>query len=341
MRKSTGKPTNLAKSAIIAEVPKACSDETAAVEFLEKRRWNGEATCPHCASKAVYQMKDVHGDRNKRFLWKCRECRKQFTVRVGTIFEDSKAPLRKWCYAFWAASSAKNGIAALELSRQIEVTYKTALFMMNRIRYAMAPANAARPKLGGHYEIVEADETYVGGKPKPGESLPGFGTSKTPVFAVVQRGGDVRTKIIANITAASLGRALTEQVDTPRTRLFTDDLAAYKRPGKTFVTHQTVNHSAKEYARGEVHTNTIEGFFSLLKRGLTGTYRAVSKQHLHRYLAEFEFRCNARTMNDGERLDLLVKATQAKRLIYREPVKQKAKPAVMHPIGSTGGFPVF
>lgn len=343
-RTGKGQPHNLTKSGIIAEVPKACSDEAAAVEFMERRRWNGEPTCAHCASKSVYQMQDTNGGRSKRFLWRCRDCRKQFTVRVGTIFEDSRIPLRKWCYAFWAASTNKNGVAALEICRNLQVTYKTALFMLHRIRFAMAPGPDA-PKLGGNFETVEADETYVGGKPRhKNVSKRGLGTSKTPVFAVVQRNGEVRTKVIANVTAGTLGAALRARVH-PNTRLMTDDFGSYKRPGKEYFSHQSVNHSAGEYVRGDAYTNTIEGFFSILKRSLNGTYRAVSRKHLHRYLAEFEFRWNARKLNDGERLELLVKWAAGKRLMYSEPWK-KQKPYQKPLQGRVDpsnpyGFPIF
>lgn len=338
MKKKQGKgqPHNLTKSPLIAEVPKACCDEAAAVAFLEQRRWNGEAVCPHCSSKTVYAMQDTNGGRSKRFLWRCRDCRKQFTVRVGTIFEDSKLPLHKWCYAFWAASTNKNGVAALEICRNLQVTYKTALFMLHRIRWAMAPAVDEANKLGGNYEVVEADETYVGGKPRPvGESKRGLGTSKTPVFAVVQRGGAVRTKIIANVTAGSLGMALRERVH-PKTRLMTDDFKSYKHPGKEYFSHESVVHSQGEYVRGDAYTNTVEGFFSILKRSLNGTYRAVSRKHLHRYLAEFEFRYNGRYLNDGERMALLIQQTQGKRLMYRDPWKaqkpyEKPKPVQLNP----------
>lgn len=151
-----------AKNATLREIPRACIDETAAVEFMEKQRWGGIAACPRCGDIDVVQVKDRDGNRNKRFLWRCHGCKKQFTVRIGTVFEDSRIPLRIWCYAFWKAYASKKGISALQISRECSISYKSALFLMHRIRYAMTEPNE-QEKLQG---IVECDETYVGGKPR-------------------------------------------------------------------------------------------------------------------------------------------------------------------------------
>src|SRR6266513_1416383 len=151
-------------SQVVAELPRACSDELAAVEFLERQRWGDSPACPRCGATDVYQMKGRDGERNTRFLWACRDCGDQYTVRIGTVFEDSRIPLRHWCYAFWAACASKKGVSALQIKRQTGVSYKSALFMMHRIRWAMAEAPTG--PLGG---IVEADETYVGGKPRAKE----------------------------------------------------------------------------------------------------------------------------------------------------------------------------
>lgn len=164
---------------ILREIPVACRDETAAVEFLEKQRWGDMPACPRCGGMEVRKMADRNGGRNKRFLWRCDDCKKQFTVRIGTVFEDSRIPLRIWCYAFWRACALKKGISSLQISRECHITYKSALFMMHRIRYAMS-APKQREKLRG---TIEADETYVGGKPRHrGKGKRGRGTNKSPVF---------------------------------------------------------------------------------------------------------------------------------------------------------------
>jgi hypothetical protein len=236
----------------------------------------------------VYQMRDANGERSKRYLWRCRGCQKQFTVRVGTIMEDSAIPLQHWCYAFWAACASKNGVSALQIKRMTGVSYKSALFMMHRIRWAMG-SGSNPPKLDG---TVEADETYVGGQPRkktrrekkwygyeyrPGRA-PDFQDRKTPVFAVVQRDGQVRTRVLLEkVTAQTLGKAIHELVE-PTARLLTDEHPSYKQIGRKMQGgHETVAHGRGEYARGDVHTNTVEGFFSLLKRGVYGTFHSVSK----------------------------------------------------------------
>ena len=181
----------LSKSAIIDALPLACSDENAAVEFFETQRWGDSPVCAHCGSGNVYQMTDAAtGKRNKRFLWRCRDCGKQYTVRIGTVYEETRLDLRHWCYAFWRASTSKKGVSALEIQRQCQISYKSALFLLNRIRFAMAPDPTTAPKLNG---TVECDETYVGGKPRyKGTSKRGRGTDKTPVFAAVERQGQIR-----------------------------------------------------------------------------------------------------------------------------------------------------
>src|SRR5229473_563897 len=188
---------NLSKSEAIEEIPVACSNELAAVEFFEKQRWGNDPCCIHCGSVNVYKMADAKtGERNKRFLWRCRDCKEQYTVRIGTVYEESRLDLRHWCYAFWRAATSKKGVAALEIMRHCQISYKSALFLMNRIRFAMAPDPKA-PKLTG---IVECDETYIGGKPRPGDGKVhkrGRGTSKTPVFAAVERRGQIRRRIVA------------------------------------------------------------------------------------------------------------------------------------------------
>jgi len=302
---------------IIKEIPMACADEKAAVEFMEKQRWGGEAACPRCGDTDVYQMMSKDGsERQANFRWNCRGCKKQFTVRIGTVFEDSRIELRHWCYAFWRASTSKKGVSALEIHRHTGVSYKSALFLLIRIRFAME--DSAPTPLSGD---VEVDETYVGGKPRyKGQSKRGRGTNKQAVVALVERGGSVKTKPVANVTGKTLKSVIRDDVQTD-SRIITDENPAYNGIGKEYAGgHHTVCHSAKEYVRGDVHSNTVEGFFSSVKRGLNGIYHSVSKEHLHRYMAEFEFRYNNRDLEDGERTIAAIKAAEGKRLLYTNPV---------------------
>jgi transposase-like protein len=309
------------KSGVVAALPKACADETAAVEFFESERWGATGfCCPRCGDTNVYKMTDRKtGERNKRFLWRCKGCLKQYTVRVGTVYEDSAIPLRHWCYAFWKASSSKKGVSALQIKRETGLTYKSALFLMHRIRFAMAEDWTGQPKLSG---TVEADETYVGGKPRNKGRRPGpRKDAKTPVAAIVERGGNIRSFVPADVTAANLGRILRENV-TPESHLMTDSAPVYvlSSIGRSFARHSITDHSKGEYARaGGIHSNTVESAFSLLKRGIYGTFHNVSRKHLHRYVAEFDFRWNARKMDDGARTALAIRKADGKRLRYREP----------------------
>ena len=285
---------------------KHLNDEQAAYEHLANIRWPEGPHCVHCQSEKVYTLK-VSG--SKRVVLKCGKCRKQFSATVGTIFEKSHIPLTKWFMAFQLLASSKKGMSAHQLHRMLKITYKSAWFLAHRIRHVMKQTPFG-DKLGG---IVEADETYIGGK----SHLRGRGADhKTPVFALVERGGHVRSFTMPLVSAVNLKRSIQEHVRTDA-KLMTDELAAYKKIGKTFADHQTVNHSKKEYARGEAGTNTVEGYFSLLKRGLTGTYHHVSPRHLHRYLDEFNFRYNARKEDDATRAFLAVKQIEGKRLQYR------------------------
>jgi transposase-like protein len=304
---------NMEKSEIISEIPLACCDELAAVEFLETRLWKGEPKCYHCQSRNVYQMKDSNGQRNKRFLWRCHDCKGQFTVRLGTVFEESRLPLRHWCYAFWRASTSKKGVSALEIQRQCQISYKSALFLMHRIRHAITPEGGASVKLSG---IVECDETYIGGKPRrfTGFHKRGRGTSKTPVFGMVQRGGNIHRRVVANVSGKTLKGAIRECVSKDAT-IMTDEWPSYRGIGKYFNGgHRFVSHGLKEYANGDISTNTAESSFAILKRGITGIYHSVSKKHLPRYVGEFDFRWNTRKMNDGERTELAIQNAQGKRL---------------------------
>ncbi|MEM1213410.1 MAG: IS1595 family transposase [Planctomycetota bacterium] len=319
-----------AKSEVVRELPLACSNETAAVEFWEKHRWGDKPCCPHCGGHHVYQMKDAKtGERNKRFLWRCRECKKQFTVKVGTVLEDSRIPLTIWSYALWRSCTSKKGVSALEIQRQTGISYKSALFLMHRLRFAMAPTDGG-PKLSG---IVEADETYVGGKPRnrvphsPIPRKPGqlsnhqlMHVRKTPVFAVVERGGQARARVMPSVTRDNLSAALREHVEMSA-RLMTDEHRGYQKIGREFEGgHDCIEHKRGIYARGDVTTNTVEGFFSILKRGINGIYHNVSRKHLQRYVDEFEFRYNHRKLEDGERTIAAIRGAVGKKLYYREPI---------------------
>ena len=312
--------------AVVAAIPRACADEKAAVEFMEAQRWSKSPFCPRCASVNVYQMKDSKtGERQANWRWLCRDCKKaklvcQFTVRTGTVFEDSKADLRHWCYAFWRAATSKKGVSALEIKRHTGLSYKSSLFLLNRIRHAMT--DSAPGMLGPGSGIVEADELYVGGKVRRynlARSAPR--KPKVPVLAVVERHGSVKTRVVSNVTGKNVATFLRASV-TKNARLMTDEHKTYVPVGREFASHETVRHWYLEYARGDVTTNTIEGFFSIVRRGLNGIYHAVSKEHLHRYMAEFEFRYNHRGLEDGERTVAAIKASQGKRLMYRQPVQR-------------------
>lgn len=317
-RKTRDSKPELARSPVIEELPVACAQEAAAVEFFERKRWGDAPCCPHCGSQAVYKMTGRDGQRNARFLWRCRDCSKQYTVRVGTIFGESLIPLHKWARAFWEACACKNCISALELSRKLQITHKSALFMMHRIRHAMADDHASPPKMTG---TVEADETYVGGKPRhKGHNARGRGTKKQPVASVLQRGGTVRSTVIPAVNGKNLRAVLLANVCTS-SRLITDQEGSYVKVGPEFQGgHETVNHRIREYARGDVTTNSVEGFFARVKRGLNGTFHAVSREHLHRYLSGFDFAHNTRGMDDGARTELCIQRGLGKRLAYADYV---------------------
>jgi transposase-like protein len=315
----------LSESPIIDRIPLACSNELAAVEFLERLRWGSTPACVHCGSVNVYRMTDAKtGERNARFLWRCRDCGEQYTVRIGTVYEESRIPLRHWCYAFWRAASSKKGVSALELKRQCQISYKSALFLMNRIRFAMSPDVPTVPPLRG---TVEVDETYVGGKPRVKNSTKrGRGTPKTPVFAAVERGGRIRRRVVANVTGETL-KAEIRKVVHPSARIISDEHTAYWGLGKEFEGgHDHVSHGRREYARGDVNTNTVESSFALVKRGLIGVYHNVSREHLHRYIDQYDFLWNTRKMNDGERTVAAIQSAEGKRLMYKQPVGQGQTP---------------
>lgn len=316
------KRPELAQTEIIADLPVACASEAAAVDFLEARRWGAVPCCPMCGSVAVYKMTKKNTGERVRFLWRCRDCSKQYTVRTGTVYAESLIPLHKWLRAAWEASTAKNCVSALEMSRRLQVSYKSALFLMHRIRHAMAYDPNPDPKLTGE---VEVDETYVGPR-KPRYPQGNFnrhkavrGTKKQPVLAMVEKGGQVRTRVIADVTGKTLRSAMKAHIDR-NASITTDEWTGYNAVGKHFAEHKTVNHRRKEYVKRDgTTTNTIESYFARVKRSLTGTWHAVSRRHLHRYMANVAFMYNTRGLNDGERVLELLRRTEGKRLIYKEP----------------------
>ena len=258
--------------------------------------------------------------RNKDYRWRCRGCKQMFSVRTRSVLEETRLPVRVWVYAIWKAASSKKGFSALQLSREMEITHKSALFVLRRLRHGL---NESEPqKLTG---TVEVDEVYLGGRPRhPGISKAGRGTNKAPVVGMVQRNGDVRFRSIERLTAERLAEFIAENAD--RTcRIITDEFPAYKhmKLGNYFEGgHETVKHGSKEYVRPgtDIHSNSIEGVFSLIQRGIMGTFHSVSKKHLPNYLNEFQFRWNTRKMDDGERVSRVVKSLIGKRLEYRQSV---------------------
>jgi len=282
-------------------------DENAARAFLERLRWPDGPICPHCKATKCYRLKMNGG---KRQVLKCAKCRKQFSVTVGTIFEDSHIPLTTWFQAMQRLCSSKKGISAHQLHRELGITYKSAWFMAHRIRHAMTN-QIYTDKLTG---TIEADETYIGGK-RVGQGAKAGRDAKTPVFSLVQRGGLVRSFALPRVTGGNLKQIIKEHVN-PQATMMTDSFIGYRGLKKTFARHEMVDHSAKEYVRGDAYTNTVENYFSILKRGIIGTYHHVSKKHLGRYLAEFDFRYNARGMGDLSRSVLAVTKAEGKRLQY-------------------------
>ena len=289
-------------------------NEDAARTHLEAQRWPNGPVCPHCGG--ADRQSRLEGQAHRQGLLFCGHCRQQYSITVGTVFEDSKLPLHKWVYAAHLMCASKKGISSKQLERVLGVSYKTAWFMSHRIRKAMEKTPTG--KLGGGGKIVEVDETYYGNK-KGIEVRQGSGKHKHRIVSLVERSGDVRSFHVASVSAANLKPLLRAQI-AKEAHLMTDEATRYWRIGKEFGAHSTVNHAIKEYARGPVTTNTVEGFFSILKRGLTGVYQHVSEQHLQRYVTEFDFRYNTREsvgVNDEQRANTLLKGIEGKRLTYR------------------------
>ena len=301
-------------------------NEAAAFEALEALLWPEGPECPHCgcmgrigklpnqrtkASKANPEGKLIHG------LRKCYDCKRKFTVRVGTIFEDSHVELRLWFQAAFLMASSKKGVSANQLHRTLGVTLKTAWFMAHRLREAMAEGHLNPFGSGGG--AVEADETYIGRWRRKGESERGS-EHKMKVLTLIDRDTKrAKSVVMESVTSNSVGRVVAANV-TREARLMTDQATYYKQVGREMASHESVNHSIEEYARGDVTTNHAEGYFSVFKKGMRGVYQHCKEKHLHRYLAEFDFRYNhrvAKGINDVSRADAALIGAKGKRLTYR------------------------
>jgi transposase-like protein len=298
-------------------------NETAAREWFEGSRWPNGPICPKCGSAKHYATK-----KEGRYRCGSPTCRKDFTVMTGTVMERSHAKFTDWAVAFHLAASSKKGFSAHQLHRELGCQYNTAWFMFHRVREAMRRGGLELPPLGGEGQSVEADETYFGQQENP--QLPAYRkgqpykrkgrgpAGKRAVIALVERGGSVRS-FHPSIADGMSVNAIVRQNIARETRLLTDESKYYTNVGKEFSAHETVAHSRGEYVRGDVHTNTVEGFFSIFKRGMKGVYQHCKEKHLHRYLAEFEFRYNTRKITDMERSILAVRGGEGKRLTYHQP----------------------
>jgi transposase-like protein len=285
--------------------------------YLEAVRWPQGPICPHCGSisKDHYALQ---GKAHRPGLWKCKDCREQFSVTVGTVFERSKIALNIWLQAVFLLCSSKKGMSSHQMHRILGVTYKTAWFMTHRIREAMKSGNGGL--LGGGGKIVEVDETYFGNKAGVRKARAGHSNAdKRAVVALVERTGEVRTFHVPKVNHENLKEVMFKNISY-EAHLMTDEASRYWKLGELYAKHSSVNHSIKEYARGIVTTNTVEGYFSILKRGLIGTYHHVGENHLQRYISEFDFRYNHRTSTgctDSERANVVLKKIAGKRLTYR------------------------
>lgn len=311
------------------------TDADKAREHLEAQRWPNGPICPHCGNIDPARITAMKGKAHRPGLYNCMECRQQFSVTVGTVFERSKIALNKWLLATFLLTSSKKGMSAHQLHRMLGVTYKTAWFMAHRIREAMKEDVASAGPIGGEGKTVEADETYIGKRETPRKPSPqrkgrpylkkglGGGAQKRIVVGLVERGGKARMFHLNDATKATVRDVLVRNADRAST-LYTDESRLYTETGTEYAGHRTVKHSGKEYARREgdvvVHSNTIENVFSVFKRGMTGVYQHCGEAHLHRYLAEFDFRYNRRAalkISDTERHDDLLSMIGGKRLTYR------------------------
>ena len=313
--------------------------EADAYTFMEELRWpDGIAVCPHCDNHGATYIKPLNGKsratrtgtQSQRRVWRCLNCRKQFSVITGTMMHGTKIPLRVWCLCIFELVSSKNGVAAREIERKYGVCCRTAWHMMHRIREAMKD-----DQLQTMRGVVIADETWIGGLPKwkkghkYGQGGQGV-TDKTPVLTLIDKErGESRSVVVPDVTGATLRKVISQQVDMANSVLHTDEGQQYRQMGKEFIAHETVNHKAEEWVRytrdAFVSTNAAEGFFAQLKRSIDGTHHRVSKEHLPRYLAEFDYRYNTRKITDTERMAKLMTQTAGKRLSYKRASAPKGR----------------
>jgi transposase-like protein len=295
------------------------TDEEAARVHLEAIRWPSGPVCPHCGSvKKPYTTK-----RAGKYRCSEKECRKDFTVKVGTVFESSHIPLHKWLLASYLLCSSKKGISSHQLSRLLDVTYKSAWFMTHRIRAAMRTGSFS--PVGGSGKVVEADETYIGIKAGHKKARSGYG-HKRAVLSLVERRGEVRSFHVDQATVSEIVPLVRKNVSR-ESHLMTDESRLYWKLGEEFIAHDAIEHGKDEYVRGDIHTNTVEGYFSIFKRGMKGIYQHRGEKHLHRYLAEFDFRYNNRSrfgIDDTRRADIAMRGIEGKRLTYRRINGQEA-----------------
>ena len=301
-------------------------DETKAREWLEARVWPKGPICAHCGATGDDVTK-LEGEKHRPGLYQCNQCREQFTVTVGTVFERSKIPLSKWLAALFLLTASKKGVSAHQVHRSLGISYKSSWFMMHRLREAMR-SGGLLPPLGGEGKTVEADETYFGKPDTPRVSKQRRGRpykrkvlNSRPIVALVERGGKARTFHVPVADQATVGKIVVDNI-ARESMLNTDESRLYDGSLIHLSGHETVKHTAGEYARGDVTTNSVEGYFSVFKRGMRGTYQHCKEKHLHRYLAEFDFRYNTRTalgFNDLMRAEELAKGITGKRLTYRRP----------------------
>jgi transposase-like protein len=292
----------------LTDIAPFLTDERAAGDFIAKLRWPDGVTCPFCGGATVWE---TTGQNEARRQWKCQACREKFSVTSRSIFEGSHIPLGKWIYAIFIMCSAKKGVSANQLKRELKLSYRSAWFLCHRIRHAVTQ----EPLAGMLRGVVEADETYVGGK---SHGVRGRGApKKTPVFSLIERGGRSRSFVVDDVKGKTLKGLIRTNVDGTAHNM-TDSFASYKGLDKEFASHGAVDHN-QEYVRGVIHTNFAESYFSLLKRGIIGSFHHVSRQHMPRYLAEFDHRWSTRKMTDGERFTETMKRTPGKRLMYRDP----------------------
>jgi transposase-like protein len=302
-------------------------DVDKAREYLEAKRWPDGPICPHCGiiGEAYRLEADLENKKAtthaRKGLLKCAACRKQFSVTVGTIFEDSKIPLNKWLMAYHLMCASKKGISAHQLHRMLGISYKSAWFMCHRVRYTMTQ----QPLAGMLTGTVEVDETYIGGKEQKGIAT-SYKSKKQPVLAILERQGRVLAFPIEHVTLNNIEPVLKSYI-APDAKLMTDESSVYGRPAEYFASHDRVNHKRKEYSRREngrtITTNSVEGFFSLIKRGNYGTFHHWKRCYTQQYLNEFTFRYGTRKMTDSERNNLALKAVDGKRLMLKEPKSAK------------------